>query len=74
MAFDNVASCTITGAAGPGNTVSAQTFNNVTSFTFDVVNQLFIFEQNGFTRQISIALSPTITITTSSGNYTVTVA
>jgi len=75
MALGNTASCTVTGTAGPGETITAGVFTGVTSFTFDPVNEMFSFvDSNGITRYISIAQSPTITITTSAGNYTVTVA
>lgn len=65
---------TVTGKSGAGNTVTAQAFTNVSSFTIDAVNKLLILIINDFRQVIEIASATTMTVTISSGNYTVTIS
>lgn len=76
MAAGNTTTVTVTGAAGPGDALTASVFANVTSFAFDPVKQEFSFvTADGRNVIVSIALAPTITITVSAaGDYTVTIA
>jgi hypothetical protein len=70
------ATVTVTGTAGPGNTVTAGVFQNVTEFTFDCVNNLLSFKQSTTTLVtcISIAAATTITATKSGSTYTLVVS
>lgn len=77
MAAGSTASCTVTGTAGAGVTVTAKVFTNIVKFTFDVVNALFIMvDINNKVTTISITAATTVTVTLSAanGNYTVAVS
>lgn len=68
---------TITAKFGIGASLTAQVFNNVTAFSFDLVNKLLNIEYNndGAVRklQIDINASTTFTLTLATGNYTLTI-
>lgn len=68
---------TITAKVGIGASLTAQVFNNVTSFSFDLVNKILNLEYNndGAVRrlQIDINASTTFTLTLAAGNYTLTI-
>ena len=69
------ATCTVTGTAGPGNTVAAVVVQNVTSVVFDCVNNMLtLYVSDGTIRSISIAAAATITATKSGSTYTFTIA
>jgi hypothetical protein len=67
---------TITGVVGPASTVTAQVFTNITSFTFDMVNNVVQFTQSdpNRTQQIAISAATTVTITKSGSTYVVTIS
>lgn len=71
-----LASVTVTGTAGPGKSITAQVFNNVTAFRLDPVNAMLNLDQSDQLTQISIAAATTITVTlaAAAGNYTVTIS
>lgn len=65
---------TITAVTGPAITVTAGVFHNVTNIAFDTVdNTLRIACDEGIV-YFSLTGSNTITLTTSSGSYTLTVS
>lgn len=70
------ATLTITGTAGPGNTVTANVFTDVISFEFDCVNNLLHFKQSTTSQvtTINISAATTITATKSGSTYTLTVS
>ena len=69
---------TITGKVGPGATITAQVFNNVTFFSIDCPNEVLEIvytDANGPRRsQIDIGADTTITCTVSGNNYTLTIS
>jgi hypothetical protein len=74
--MSGIATCTVTGKIGPGNTLTSTVLNNVTQFTFDPVNCRFIYVINDISNTIDISARTTVTVTLSAaaGNYTVTVS
>lgn len=71
------ASVTVTGTAGPGNTLTAAVFSNIASFGFNAVTAMLdMTDTNGKVTSISIAAATTVIVTLSgaAGNYTVTVS
>ena len=68
------ATLTVTGTAGPGNTVSAVVFTNVTSFRVATETSMLYFVQDGMNREISIAAAATVTATKSATTWTVTIS
>lgn len=69
------ASVTITGKAGPGLTVTAQTYTGVTDVAFNVSrSEVTLVLSSGAILTIAVATTLTVTVTVSSGNYTVTIA
>jgi hypothetical protein len=68
------ATVTVTGTAGPGNTVSAAVFTGVTEFSIDCVNNLINFDSSVGRRCVSIAAAATITATKSGSTYTLTIS
>lgn len=64
---------TVTGTAGPGLTITAAVFTNVTSFTFDTTNEMLFLVSNSRNIEVSIAAATTITVTVSGNSYTVTI-
>ena len=69
------ASLTITGTAGPGNTVTAGVYTGVTSINIDVANSMISFvDSNGATQFIAVSTTLTVTVTVASGNWTITIA
>ena len=69
---------TITGKVGPGATLTATVFNNVTFFSVDTNNEILdIMFNNGSgaeRRQIDISADTTITCTVSGNSYTLTIS
>jgi len=69
---------TVTGKVGPGATLTAYVFNNVTFFSVDTVNEVLdLMFNNGSgaeRRQIDISAATTITCTVSGNNYTLTIS
>lgn len=70
------ATLTLTGTAGPGNTVTANVFTDVISFEIDCVNNLISFKQSTTSQVtcISITAATTITATKSGSTYTLTIS
>jgi hypothetical protein len=72
-----VATVTVTGTIGPGNTVTAGVFNNIQFFTLNpVTSMLQMTDVNDKVTEVSIAAATTITVVLSAaaGNYTVTIS
>jgi len=65
---------TVTGVVGPGITLTAGVFTNVTSICFDTVDNTLRLVSDSGINYISLSGSNTITLTASSGSYTLTVA
>lgn len=70
---------TVTGTAGPGNALTAQVFNNVTSFAIDISKQMLTLEggdagPNPKYIAISAATTITVTLAAAAGNYTVVIS
>lgn len=69
---------TITGKVGPGSTITAQVYNNVTFFSIDTNNEILEIaytDANGPRRvQIDIAADTTITCTVSGSTYTLSIS
>jgi hypothetical protein len=69
---------TITGKVGPGSTITAQVFNNVTFFsvkTTEEVLEIDYTDANGPRKsQVDISAATTITCTVSGANYTLTIS
>jgi hypothetical protein len=69
------ATLTITGVAGPGNTVTAAVYTGVSQVTFDVANSVVRFtDSDGKEQAIAVSTTLTVTVTVSSGNYTISVS
>lgn len=71
---NKVINATVTGTAGPGNTVSAVVYNALTSVTFDAAGILTLVDGNGKVIKISINGATTFTVTISGSTYTVVVS
>ena len=68
---------TITATTGPASAVSALVLSNVTNLNFDTVNQLVeVYQSSGRSgpQQYDITNKNTITVTKSSGNWTVSIS
>jgi len=67
---------TVTGKVGPGSTLTAGVFTNVVDVDFKLSQQLLTLTQSVPNRilDIDISAATTITMTVSSGVYTVTVS
>lgn len=67
---------TITGKAGPAQTVTAQVFTNVVRFEYLTAPKsvLFIQDSTGRIQEIDISAQSTWTVTLSAGNVTMTVS
>jgi hypothetical protein len=66
---------TVTGVIGPAQAVTAQVFQNVTSFDIDCTNQLVKINQGtNPTTIISITGKSTLTLTQSNNNYTLSIS
>lgn len=66
---------TVTGTAGPGNTVTSAVFTNLASFKVDVVKHMLeLVDNNGKVNNISIDAAATFTVTVTSGNYVVSIS
>lgn len=76
MSAGATCTATITGVIGPGNALSAKVISGITSFSFDVVNNLFLYSVGSKQNQIAIDAATTITCTLSAagGNYTLAVS
>lgn len=69
------ATVTATGTAGPGNTVTAEVFSDISVVDFDCVNNILsLTDVNGKVVQISITAATTITATKSGSTYTFVVS
>ena len=68
------ATATVTGVAGPAQTVSAQVFTNVSQVSFDCVNDIISLTINDYVTQIAITSATTITATKSGSTYTFTIS
>lgn len=68
------ATVTVTGTAGPAQTLTAAVFTDVSSFTIDCASNILTFTQNSVVKQVSIAAATTITATKSSSTYTLTIS
>lgn len=69
------ATVTVTGTAGPGVTVTAAVFTNVSSFSIDCASNMLSFTvAGGLVKQISIAAAATITATKSGSVYTLAIS
>lgn len=68
---------TITAKTGTAAVLTAAVYNNVTFFSLDTINKVFIIEFNNGdgTKRISIDVnaSTTYTLTVSGGNFTLTI-
>ena len=65
----------VTGKTGAGMTMTAGTFTDIVSFTFDsLLLMLNLTHQNGSITQVSISAATTFTWTLTSGVYTVTIS
>jgi len=68
---------TVTGKTGAGLTMTAQTFTNIASFTFNIAKAMLqLVDGSGVVTDISIAAATTVTVVLSAaaGNYTITVS
>lgn len=65
---------TVTGKAGPGLTVTAAVFTNVTTWTVDNVNAILTINTNGQIVTVDIGGKTTFTVTVSGGTYAVAVS
>jgi hypothetical protein len=69
------ATLTLTGVAGPAQTVTATVFTDVTTFTIDAVNNVISFKQGSVNvAPIAITSATTITATKSGSTYTLTIS
>jgi len=69
------ATVTVTGTAGPGLTVSAQVFSNITSFTIDTNNNMITMVQGSIViPPISINAATTVTATKSGTTWTLSIS
>lgn len=72
-----LATLTVTGTTGAGNTLTAGVFTNIAQFTLNPVTaMLTMVDANDKVTDVSIAAATTITVTLSAafGNYTVTIS
>jgi hypothetical protein len=65
---------TVTGAAGPGEVVTAQEFTNVDAFTYDTQKEMLSIVQGGKVTDISITAATTFTVTIAATTVVVTVS
>jgi hypothetical protein len=66
---------TVTGSIGPGNTLTAQVFNNVTDLDFDLAEQdLKIVSDGGKTTHVDLYTIATVTYTIAAHVATVTIS
>jgi hypothetical protein len=69
------ATVTVTGTGGPGLTVTAAIFSDVSSFTIDTVKNILTMVQGSVNvAPISIAAAATITATKAGSTYTLTIS
>jgi len=69
------ATITITGTAGPGRTVAAAVFNDVTEFTINADKNMITLVQGSVTLSpISVAAAATVTATKSGNTWTLTIS
>jgi len=69
------ATVTATGVVGPGDTLTAGVFSDISIVDFDCVNNILsLTDINGKVVQISITSATTITATKSSSTYTLNVS
>lgn len=65
---------TVTGASGPGLSLTAAVFNSVTDVDFQMDNNILRLVSNNGISYVDISAATTITMTKSSSLYTVTVS
>ncbi len=66
---------TVTGVTGAGLTMTAVTFSNVSSFTFDSVSRILsLTDASGHVTQISVSAATTFTWTLVGTVYTIVVS
>lgn len=68
------ATVTVTGKAGPNQTVSAAVFSGVDKVQFDCVNDIINISVSDYVTQIAITSATTITATKSGSTYTFTIS
>lgn len=69
------ASITVTGTAGPGNTVTAGLFVGCSEFTINPDKRMLSFTQDGIVKHIAISAATTMTVTIGADNlFTVEIA
>ena len=69
------ATLTLTGKAGPGNTLTAAVFTNVTEFTVETENGTIRFnDANGLFRTVDISAATTVTATKTGTTWTLTIS
>lgn len=64
---------TVTGKVGPGYSLAASVFTNLSFFSFDPIHKLLSVTSNGVEYKIDITAAATITCTVTGGNYVLTV-
>lgn len=65
---------TVTGKTGPGGTLTAAVFNNVTSFKIETDSEMLELVTDGRILQVDISAATTITCTVSGNTYTLTIS
>ena len=68
------ATLTVTGTAGPGFSITAGVFANVSQFTINCETNILSFTQNGVVKEIAITAATTITATKSGSTYTLVIS
>ena len=68
------ATLTVTGTAGPGTTVSAKVFTDVSDFTVHTATSMLEFVKSGATIFVSIAAAATVTATKSGTTWTLAIS
>lgn len=68
------ATVTVTGKVGPGSTITAQVFSNVSAFSIDCIANVISIIINDLVSNIGITSANTITATKSGSTYTLTIS
>lgn len=69
------ATVTVTGKAGPAQTLTSIVFYNITYFSIETINNiLLMLESNGRINRVTIDAATTITATKSGNIYTLTIS
>lgn len=69
-----LASVTITATTGPGDTVTAAVFTNVSSIVFDLAANMIRLVTNGINKEFAYDAVATVTYTISGETATITIA